>query len=292
MKLGFIILGHKRPDLLSRMARALDGRPCALHIDAKSSMFGEAVEALKDLPNIHYLPRGKVYWGAFGHTEASLKGLRWFRTTDCDYVALLTAQCYPLRSISSIENSLAKLKGGAVIEFESFPHPRWEGGGWPRVERFYVQAYGRQRPIKLWRRHMPLGLHPYGGSSYWCVSRPAAEYILNFIDANPSFVRFFQNSLIPDEIFFHTILANSPFRDTLINDSTHYIEWVSNQPNPLTLKRVDDAFASGKWFARKFEELAMLDAIDERRAQTASSEAFGDIVPSSVGVRQLEPARL
>lgn len=284
MKLGFIISGYKRPDLLARLVRALEGRPCAIHIDAKSPIFGEVVEALKDVPDVHYLPRHVCHWGSFGHVEASLKGLRWLRTTNCDYAALLTGQCYPLRTISSVELLLNALNGSSIIDFNAFPHPRWEKGGWPRVDRFHVQAFGRPRPIRLWRRRVPLGLYPYGGSSYWCLSLASAEYILDFVEANPDFVRFFRSVLIPDEIFFQTILANSPLRDTLTNYTIHYIAWTLNQPSPHILNSVDQAFASGKWFARKFEDLAVLDAIDERRAENSQRKiSVLPLVPSAEG---------
>ena len=178
MRLGFIVSGYKRPDLLIRLVRALEGRPCAIHIDRKSPIFGEVAEALKDVPHVHFLPRHNCGWGSFGHVEASLKGLRWLRTMDCDYAVLLTGQCYPLRTINSIERSLMKLHGASIIDHKPFPHPRWERGGWSRVDRFYVQAFGRPRPVKLWQRKIPFGFHPYGGGSYWCLSRAAIDWIL------------------------------------------------------------------------------------------------------------------
>ncbi len=270
MRLGFIVSGYKRPDLLIRLVRALEGRPCAIHIDRKSPIFGEVAEALKDVPqHVHFLPRHNCGWGSFGHVEASLKGLRWLRTMDCDYAVLLTGQCYPLRTIDSIERSLMKLHGASIIDHKPFPHPRWERGGWSRVDRFYVQAFGRPRPVKLWQRKIPFGFHPYGGGSYWCLSRAAIDWILKFIDANPDFVRFFKSVLIPDEIFFQTLLANSPLRDALINDTVHYIEWTLHQPNPGILTSADKGFASGKWFARKFEDMAVIDAIDKRRMENS-----------------------
>jgi hypothetical protein len=39
--------------------------------------------------------------------------------------------------------------------------------------------------------------------------------VLDYVDANPRFVRFFRSALIPDESFFHTIIANSEFARTL-----------------------------------------------------------------------------
>jgi hypothetical protein len=266
---GFIVSGYKRPDLLVRLVRALEGRPCAIHIDAKSPVFNEVSDGLKDALNVHFLSRHTCHWGLFGHVEASLKGLRWLRTTECDYVVLLTGQCYPLLTIETLERRLRALNGCSIIDHQPFPHPRWEGGGWPRIDRFYINALGRPRPIKLWRRQMPFGFHPFGGGSYWCLSRTNAEEILEFVDSHPDIVRFFKRVLIPDEIFFQTILSNSLLRDSLINDTIHYVEWTFNQPSPSILTSVDKAFASGKWFARKLEDMRVVDIIDERRRENS-----------------------
>ena len=270
VKLGFIISGYKRPDLLVRLVGALEGRPCAIHIDAKSPIFDEIVEALKDVPDVSFLPRHNCHWGSFGHVDASLKGLRWLRTTDCDYAVLLTGQCYPLRTISSIEHSLATLNGRSIIDHQPFPHSRWENGGWPRVDRFYVQAFGRPRPVKVWRAQSSARRSSLRGHVL-LVSFPGERGLYSRVhrcNIPISFV-FFESVLIPDEIFFQTILANSPLRDALINDTVHYIEWTLNQPNPNVLASAEQAFASGKWFARKFEDVAVLDAIDKRRTENS-----------------------
>lgn len=270
MTVGFIVSGYKRPDLLVRLVRALEGRPCAIHIDAKSPVFNEVSDGLKDTLNVHFLSRHTCYWGSFGHVEASLKGLRWLQTTECDYVVLLTGQCYPLVTIETLERRLKALNGRSIIDHQPFPHARWEGGGWPRIDRFYINAFGRPRPIKLWRRQLPFGLHPFGGGSYWCLSRTNAEEILEYVNLHPDIVRFFKSVLIPDEIFFQTILSNSLLlRNSLINDTIHYVEWTFNQPSPAVLRSVDKAFASGKWFARKLEDMRVVDIIDERRRENS-----------------------
>jgi len=279
MKLAFIISGYKRPDLLVRLVRVLEGRPCAIHIDAKSPIFEEVVEALRDVPNVHYLPRQKVNYPMFGLVEPTLKGLRWLQTTDCDYALLLTGQCYPLRTIESIERCLPALNGISIIDYHSLPFAYWakENGGWSRIDRFYVRIFGRIRSFKLWRRQLPYGLDAYCGAAECCLSRAAGDYILDYIDKRPDFVRFFRSVFAPDEMFFQTILANSPLRNSLINDTPHYIEWESDETSPRILTSVDELFASSKWFARKFDDHAVLDAIDERR--TKNSDPANSIAP-------------
>ncbi|NGY93813.1 beta-1,6-N-acetylglucosaminyltransferase [Bacillus megaterium] len=46
---------------------------------------------------------------------------------------------------------------------------------------------------------------------------------------------YFKYVLIPDEIFFQTILLNSKFKDEIINDNLTYINWEINQRLVLLL---------------------------------------------------------
>jgi hypothetical protein len=67
-------------------------------------------------------------------------------------------------------------------------------------------------------------------------------------------------------------LANSPMKDRLIDDDIHHIEWTPHQPSPKVIADPTAALESGKWFARKFADEAVLDKIDARRSQRPAAE--------------------
>jgi hypothetical protein len=72
--------------------------------------------------------------------------------------------------------------------------------------------------------------------------------------------------LIPEEIFFQTVLVNSPLRETLVNRALHYTAWPGG-PHPKTLGVEDfpTLAASDVLYARKFDverDSLVLDAID------------------------------
>ena len=268
MKSAYIISAYKLPQFLYRLVDALQGAPVAIHIDLKSDIYPEVTAHFAAYPNVTFLPRHNCYWGLFGHVRASLEGMKWFMATEYDYALLLTAQCYPLKTIARIETELDDLQGRSVMQCEPFPRQEWmqyENGGYRRVEEFYFQL-GRLRRIKLWRRKLPYKLHPYGGSGYWCLSRSAVSYVLDYVRSHKRLTRFFATTLIPDELFFHTILGNSPLREQLINNPLHYMTWAdgSSHPAVLGVDAVATMCESGKWFARKFDDIAVLDAIDAR----------------------------
>jgi len=77
--------------------------------------------------------------------------------------------------------------------------------------------------------------------------------------------------LIPDEIFIHTIMGNSPFPIAAGRNNPHYIRWtVGPHPDVLSEKDLPALRESEKLFARKFEwsrEARLLDRVDRECAK-------------------------
>lgn len=269
MQIAYIISSHRRPDLLFRLVDALAGAPIAIHVDRKSSIGPEVDARAKAYRNVTILPSYVCHWGLFGHVEASLEGLNWFAGTQAEHAVLLTGQCYPIKPLPVIEAAISGLGGNSVIEIAAFPKAEWlagDDGGYKRIDRFWIKwpRQVRPEPFKLWRRQLPYGLHPYGGGSYWCLSRQAVEYVVQFIAGHPRFVDYCRTVFVPDEMFFQTILGNSPLRDRLVNSLIHYTDWSKGGASPAVLGAAElpAVLASDYWFARKFDDTAVLDAID------------------------------
>ncbi|HEV8593211.1 MAG TPA: beta-1,6-N-acetylglucosaminyltransferase, partial [Pyrinomonadaceae bacterium] len=159
-----------------------------------------------------------------------------------------------------------------------FPLPteHWSGGGMDRIEHWHYHWQGKDLrfprnsnggkfslPSKLIdaflpkKRSLPDGLTPFGGSGYWCLASKAVRYVYDYVNDHPEFIRFFRSVYIPDEIFFHTILMNSPMADTIINDDLRHIDWSESRPGtkPAILNRSDivTLCKSPDLFARKFD---------------------------------------
>lgn len=109
-------------------------------------------------------------------------------------------------------------------------------------------------------------LKPYAGSQWWALSADACHYILSFVETNPKIVKFFQNTLTPDEIFFQTIIGNSKFREKVAKNLT-FTQWQGvehpefiNMEQLETLNKMDkieeeNIYGSGELlFARKFKD--------------------------------------
>jgi hypothetical protein len=293
VNVAYIISAYKLPDLLLRLVRRLDGPRSSffIHVDARTpdDEFAAFHGPLAATGNVTFLERHACYWGDFGHVEATLKGLRASlgASREVDYVVLLTGQDYPLAPASAIESRLASLNGGILMEHFRLPSARWTDGGMDRIEhrqfrlggrlhRFPGQPFASRRLAAAWMRaargmgmlrSFPGGLVPYGGSSYWSMPAACGRYVLDFVDDNPKLVHFFRQTTIPDEMFFQTVVLNSPFRERVRQDDLRFIDWSADADSPgvITSDHFEALMRSGRFFARKFDptiDVRVLDMID------------------------------
>jgi hypothetical protein len=273
-RVAYVVSAYKYPQQLGRLLRRLStpNASFAVHVDRKTkpSVYRAMRAAAEDVPNVRFVSRHVSHWGGFGHVRATLKGLADVveRSVPFDYVVLLTGQDYPLRSAAAIECFLAKAGGSSFMNHWPLPYPPWgPRGGLDRLEDWHLITYRRLHLALPLRRRLPGGLKPYGGGGYWCLARPVAEDVHDFVRRNPAYVRFFEHVWTPDELFLQTIVLNSPLRDTIVNDNLRYIDW-TRTPAPAVLRASDfpKLIESGKLFARKFDasvDEKILDLLDE-----------------------------
>jgi len=277
VRLAYIISAYHRLSQVTRLVRRLDtdGTSFFVHVDRKTDdrAYDELTESLRDLPTVHFLERHTCHWGGFGHVRASLKGIDALLAsgTPFDYAILLTGQDYPIKSNAYIARFFELQQPKSFMHVAALPAAFWSPrGGLDRLEFAHFRLYGHHARLP-WRRAFPAGLRPYGGGAYWSLTRDCIECVSGFIAEHPNVVAFFRHVDIPDEIFFHTILMNSPLRETIVNDNLRYIDW-SRGPRPgiLETRDLDTLRASPKLFARKFDACQdenVLDLIDRELLQ-------------------------
>lgn len=81
----------------------------------------------------------------------------------------------------------------------------------------------------------------------------------------PSFVHELKYASVPDEVFYHTMLRNLVPEHELTNDHYLYTLWRTRggtSPDDLGEEHIPSLRASNAFFARKFEDWAVLDRID------------------------------
>jgi len=289
MKVAYLLLVHENPQLLKRAIEMLSCGGCEffIHLDLTSDMHRFDSNRRQ---NVHFVePRLRVHWGEFSQVEATMLLLRQAlgSSANYDYFIFLQGSDYPLRSGAYIRNFLEENRGSEFLSLARMPAP-----GYPLskinklrypsdkpVWRFTSRALGKLGSAQRDYTKYLGGLYAFAGQAWWALSKDACQFIVDFASSNPHVEKYFRNTFTADEMFFHTILGNSPFFDRLRRnlvfvDATWSIH--GNQRHRITERHVsffgsqekvliDDEWGSVEaLFARKFfdDDLDLIDRIN------------------------------
>ncbi|OEZ61619.1 beta-1,6-N-acetylglucosaminyltransferase [Duganella sp. HH105] len=290
MKVAYLILAHDQPELFGRLISALQYPGVSIYalIDGKKEQLPFEQAAAEHA--VHFVSdRVKVNWAGYSQVEAMLALLQAATAAGGhDAYIFLSGRDYPIQSNEALFSHLQRHPGMSFMNFyqlsdgTDFVHlikkyafrdfySRLPSDLLRKVVRYMVDAVNFILPPRKFVK----GMLAYRGSTSWCLSGAAANYIVNFVKQpqNKGFIRFFRMSSGADEIFFQTILLNSALapscagyqepsmkdRSTLaVNEnkvSLHYIDWNPERENPAILEQRDLAgiLQSGKFFARKMD---------------------------------------
>jgi hypothetical protein len=284
MRTAYLILAHKDPELLERLVNKLSNAAADIYIQLDNKANINEFSYLTSIKNTFFIDkRIDTVWGNYSIIESTLNGFKQILGTGKSYthINLLSGQDYPLKAVSEIQNFLFANSDKTFMRLLSINDNEWLQGK-ERITRYSFGdfrlpgKYGLQRLANtiLPKRKLPLKLRAYGGSQWLSITPECALYTINYLKNNPKLKRFFRATWAIDEVFFQTILMNSPLKDKLVNDSLRFIEQYGNsRPTIFTIKDADRLLNSGKLFARKFDrdvDTEILDHIDAAINSTAS----------------------
>jgi hypothetical protein len=300
MKIAYLILAHRNPDLLARVVRALSTEDCTffIHIDQKTNIHG--FSQVRGHNIVWCEKRIPVYWAEFSGVRATLELLRQALSgaEKYDYCVLLQGSDYPLRSGEYVREFFERNRGAEFMNIVRMPsvvagkplsriNTLWIESDKP-IRRFAVRVLAKVGLARRDYRRYLRNLEPYAGSACWALTRAACEYILQCVTIDRQIEEYFRRTCAPDEMFFQTILGNSEFAPR-IRRNLHYEDWsgAGNHPAMLNDRHVAlfeghqnvqcaDVYGDGEvLFARKFSDdhLDLVERIDEmiRRKEISSS---------------------
>lgn len=277
MRIAYLILAHRSIAQLAFLIDALtyeNQNYCFVHLDARlhASSASRQLNKITKSKNWQALKkRSVVNWGGFNMVEATLnlilEALN-FNNTKFDYLSLHSGMDLPIKTNKQIEQYLNRHKGQQFIDFFELPNYNdWSGnGGLDRVNYYwFVDELGYAETNKLrlaqkenkMKKNWPKNINIiYGGSQWWTLTADCTEYIIHFIKKTPGFCHFFKYCNIPDELFFQTILLNSPYKNRVENNNLRLIDWKTGPqfPKTLDMNDLERLEQSDKLFARKFDE--------------------------------------
>jgi hypothetical protein len=295
---AYVITSHTLPDQVLRLVRTLrelsPSAPVLVHHDGRREPVDRG--ALRSL-GVHEIPPVPVVeWGRGTQLDMLLRCFAHaLRTTDFDWLTVLSGQDYPLRPLEAVERDLGATAFDGFVEGHLVTAPAWRRDGGDEFARRYFSAWARVRePGRLGRRavaaarpllalrDIPTGVllgcrvpTPFGpdlrcrrGSDWLTLSRGCVTLVDHAARERRRLVRHFRRTVLPTEAFPHTVLHAEPGL-RLSGDVRRFTAWAPGSPHPRVLgtRDLEAMLASGADVARKFDvrvDARVLDHLDAR----------------------------
>lgn len=235
---AYIYLCHNNPDLLYRVSRVLEYGNDAIfvHVDKKVDI-EPFIESTKNCTNVHFLTtRIENYWGGFNSVIATVETMRMaLRFGEYSRFVLLQGQDYPLFSPQVIhdyfennDTEYCKAKD-ITISHDKKDYMKWAGyhvydtNSNKLATKAFRFALSKLNQLGLKYRtgvfkYKNEKWHVYKGWAQFSLTKECVEHIIDVYDHNGKFNKFMKHRFPPDEIYFHTIIHNSNFKNKISND--------------------------------------------------------------------------
>ncbi|XP_014257441.1 xylosyltransferase oxt [Cimex lectularius] len=254
-----------------------------IHVDARQDyMMRELLELEMRFSNIRLCRRRQAtIWGGASLLSILLQamselvesGWQW------DFVINLSESDFPVKTNEQLVNFLTANKERNFVK----SHGR-------EVQRF-IQKQGLDKTFvecdnHMWRigdRILPTGIVVDGGSDWLALSKPFVEYLAK--NQNDPLIQglitIFKYTLLPAESFFHTVLRNSIYCNSYVDNNLHITNWRRRLGCKCQYKHIVDwcgcspnNFKTEDWqrilatenkpvfFARKFEPVINQEVIN------------------------------
>ncbi|MBF0544543.1 MAG: hypothetical protein HQM08_08925 [Candidatus Riflebacteria bacterium] len=289
MKVAYLILVHKSAQQVRRLISRLNNgkNVIVLHVDSKSeSLFQDLSKEFSDSSFVFFSRRRNVNWARFSIVCATLEMFKTLKEkqVDYDFATILSGQDYPIKTNFQIESFLSENKGKIFLENFLLPSKNlpmdgldrlqgWDFPLSPRRHFIFPHFLKKLRGLRFFypyfsffKRVFPRSFKPFAGSAWFTVPSECVNFMMDFVKKEKNFLAFFKRVMFPDEMFFQTVIMNSPFANQVENCNLRYIKW---QSAPLLIKKdsIGDLEKSSAHFARKLDQdvdSEILDLIDKR----------------------------
>jgi len=277
MKIAWLIQCHKSPEQINLLLETLEHENdhFFVHIDAKSPIKSE----IRNGKNVFILGECiDVKWGQISQVQATLLLFNMVANTGehYDYIWLISGEDFPVKSNGYIHKYLESNCGYNFISL--FPEekkydkrndiyfPLWSISLnlFPRIiRRLWVAlsgGYGSTFPF-LKRKNLT-HIKFFFGSQWFTISHDCMCFILKTVQEEPEIIKFYRNTLCPDESFFQTIIMNSHYKDT-VKENLVYTDWTNCKNHPRNLNESDfkNLKDTSKLIARKFNNIETVKSL-------------------------------
>jgi hypothetical protein len=259
--IAYLILVHRFPNQVKRLLTAIydPKNYYVIHVDKRSH-----ADIQKDIhnftakfPNVSVMKSQNTIWGGYSLIDTELLGIQELlkMSTNWEFFINLSGQDFPLKSQKEIRAFLEKNRGREFIKI--MEQRTFRTDTLYRIQNIVLEIGNRiiRTPFK---RPYLRKTTPYIGNQWMILSRKFCEFVSDNPEVN-RFKRFYRFTFIPDEGFFQTVLMNTSYQASIVNDDKRTIDWVPSgniklRPRNFTLKDERYLMHSNGLFARKFDE--------------------------------------
>lgn len=189
-----------------------------------------------------------------------------------DFLVNLSESDFPIKSNKQLVEFLTINKGFNFVKSYGREVQRFISK--QGLDKSFVECEAR-----MWRlgdRKLPQGIQIDGGSDWIALNRNFIEYVSNSKpdELVSGLLKVFKYTLLPAESFFHTVLRNSIYCDTYIDNNLHVtnwkrklgckcqykaiVDWCGCSPNDFKISdinKIRNTIDKNLFFARKFEPI-------------------------------------
>ncbi|XP_055935993.1 xylosyltransferase oxt-like isoform X2 [Argiope bruennichi] len=255
-----------------------------IHVDSRQDYLYRELKLLeKHFPNIRLSDvRLSTIWGGASLLQmllSCISELLLLKNWNWEYVINLSESDFPIKSLSSLERFLNANNGKNFVKSHGQDTQRF-------IAKQGLDKTFYECDMHMWRlgdRTLPWGIRVDGGSDWIALHRNFCMYL---IQQNNTLLQglmtVFRYTLLPAESFFHTVLQNSEFCETVIDNNLHVTNWKRKQGCKCQYKHIVDwcgcspnVFKPEDWprlqatedrpyyFARKFEPIINQQIIEQ-----------------------------
>jgi hypothetical protein len=293
----YFVMAHQRPEQLRLLVDAIqDPRDLIfIHVDIKSLLglqsrrngtWSMARRLAKQYRNVRLLFPRSANWGGWTLSKLLLDtiDLALKSSNDWTHFINLSGQCYPIKPLEEIRDSLAAAGDQVFVELRhlsTLPSDDWHLRWHPMIELPH-KAYKLKGP-----RTPPTDFALEYKGSQWCMlPRSFCEWQREAA-ISKTIRRYLSGLLLSDEMIIQALVQNSPWRD---RTASHYGREIVFPPKghplwpgPTTLTMEDWPLlmSSAGFFARKFDQTVDAEIVP-KLSQTFGLRMSADAATGSI----------
>ncbi len=275
IKIAYLLLAHKEVEQINLLVNQLNSYgdcDIFIHVDKKSE---KMIDKIIPRNNLTVLCVKDVRWGSFEIVDAAIILMKKMLESKNEYSHVYFGSCQDMLVKKGLYEYLSDnpnkvfLKIVKKITNKDRESARYKVK-WPkkylirndlhiyRFVRIFIQYLCKFGIVFRKNRNvLNTKMDFYEGHTWFLCPHEVISYIINFINDNMDYYKFWENSLASDLMFFQTIIMNSPYKNN-IEDELMYVRFGNSfrtMNHPLTINKdfIKEIDSGLYFYARKFE---------------------------------------